>query len=197
MKQLIKNYSFNKTAKTVTFTDFSSIRLDRILLITDVTNNTLIYQFNNSQLGGTVGTNVLTLTYNTNTSAFNNTDALQIFYDSATGDPTYDAPSIGNVGACKLTKGGTVGEQVTCTSANTDYSMASAMAAGTKYLAIYSLSDILVAMGEASGPMTGVFVSGGVSTVFPVTVTGTTAYDKAHVQSQTAGAVVRFTSMGD
>jgi hypothetical protein len=98
MKQVVKNYTFSKTAGTVTFSDFSSIRLDRILLITDVTNNTVIYQFNTSSLGGTVSTNVLTLTYVTNTASFNNTDALQIFYDSASGDPIYDLPIVeGNI----------------------------------------------------------------------------------------------------
>lgn len=82
-KILIDNYTFNKATKQITFTDYSGpgIRLDKILLITDVTNNTIIYQFNSSSLGGTVSSNVLTLTYNTNTGSFNNTDKLQIFYD--------------------------------------------------------------------------------------------------------------------
>ncbi len=81
MKIQVVNYSFNKATKQITFTDYSAIRLDQILLITDVTNNTVIYQFNDSTKGGTVATNVLTLTYDTNTVAFNNTDKLQIFYD--------------------------------------------------------------------------------------------------------------------
>lgn len=90
MKQIIKNWTFSKTAKTITFNDFSSIVLSRVLLITDVTNNTIIYQFNNTSLAGTVATNVLTLTYNTATSAFNNSDDLQIFYNNAAADPNYD-----------------------------------------------------------------------------------------------------------
>ena len=99
MKQTIKNYSFDKTAKTVTFSDFGSISLDRLFLITNVTSNTIIYQFNDSSLGGTVAGNVLTLTYNTGSMA--NTDKLQIIYDAASGDPTYDATGttfvVGNV----------------------------------------------------------------------------------------------------
>jgi hypothetical protein len=75
----IKNYSFNKTAKTVTFTDYASIDLDSVLLITNVTSNIIIYRFNDSTKGGTVATNVLTLTYDT--SSMSNTDKLQIFYD--------------------------------------------------------------------------------------------------------------------
>jgi hypothetical protein len=97
IKQLVKNYSFDKAAKTVTFTDFVAIRLDRVLLVTDVTNNTVIYQFNSSALGGTANTNVLSLTFNTNTSAFNNTDSLQVFYDAASGDPTYDTVAVQGV----------------------------------------------------------------------------------------------------
>lgn len=73
------SYSFNKTAKTITFTGFVA-NLERVLLITDVTNNTVIYQFNDATLGGTLSNNVLTLTYNTNTASFANTDKLQIFY---------------------------------------------------------------------------------------------------------------------
>jgi len=92
MKQLIKNYSFDKTAKTVTFSDFSSIRLDRVLLITNVTANVVIYQFNDPALGGTASTNVLTLTFNT--SGMSNSDDLQIIYDCATGDPTYDTQPV-------------------------------------------------------------------------------------------------------
>lgn len=92
MKQIISTYSFDKIAKTVTFTDFASISLSRILLITNVTANTIVYQFNNPALGGTVAGNVLTLTFDT--SAMNNTDKLQIIYDCAIGDPLYDTTSI-------------------------------------------------------------------------------------------------------
>lgn len=73
------SYTFNKVAKTITFTGFAA-NLERLLLVTDVTNNTIIYQFNDATKGGTLSNNVLTLTYNTNTGAFNNTDSLQIFY---------------------------------------------------------------------------------------------------------------------
>ena len=49
-------------------------------MITDVTNGTIIYQFNDISKGGTLVNNTLTLTYNTNVSGFSNTDNLQIFY---------------------------------------------------------------------------------------------------------------------
>lgn len=78
MKVLVSNYTFNKTAKTVTFTDYGSIVLDNVLLITNVTDNIIIYNFASSGKGGTVATNVLTLDYDT--TAMDNTDDLQIFY---------------------------------------------------------------------------------------------------------------------
>lgn len=85
MKQLITNYTFNKTAKTVTISGFSSaIALNQLLLITNVTRNIIIYNFADPSLGGSItGTNpsVLTLTYDT--SAMDNSDKLQIFMDVA------------------------------------------------------------------------------------------------------------------
>jgi len=104
---------------------------------------------------------------------------------------------MGGVTAAKLKKLGTVSEEVTCTNANTDYPMANAMVAGSKYLSVFSGSGCIVSMGEATTSTVGVYVAAGTPTVFPVTVTGTAADDKAHVQSATAGAVVRFTSMSD
>lgn len=105
--------------------------------------------------------------------------------------------SLSGVSACKLQKTYTVAEDVTLTDASTDYPMANAMAAGTKYLCVYCASAVKVAMGAATSATNGVWVGAGQPTVFPVTVTGTTADDKAHAQSATAGAVVTFTSMRD
>ena len=84
MKKLIENYTFDKTAKTVTFTDYSAanpISLENILLVTNVTDNVIIYNFADPAFGGTVADNVLTLTFNT--AAMSNSDKLQIFYDDA------------------------------------------------------------------------------------------------------------------
>lgn len=79
MKAKINNYAFNKTAKTVTFTDYTTIRLDGILLITNVTDGIIIYNFADPAKGGTVLTNVLTLTFDT--AAMEDTDNLLIYYD--------------------------------------------------------------------------------------------------------------------
>lgn len=80
MKTLITNYTFNAASKTITFTDYTSIDLNRVLLITNATTNTIIYNFASSTLGGTVSGNTLTLTYNT--GSMSNIDKLQIYYDT-------------------------------------------------------------------------------------------------------------------
>lgn len=87
MKVIIPDYTFNAASKTITFSAFSSIDLERVLVITNVTSNVMIYNFVNPAMGGTVSGNVLTLTYNT--TSMSNTDRLQIYYDyqeSATDD---------------------------------------------------------------------------------------------------------------
>jgi len=58
MKILYEDYTFNAAAKTVTFNTLSSINLEQLLLITNVTTNTIIYNFANSSLGGVVNDNV-------------------------------------------------------------------------------------------------------------------------------------------
>ena len=75
MKKLLTNYNFNAASKTITFEE--NVVLEQLLLITNVTRNTIIYNFASS--GGTLVGNVLTLSFNT--TAMQNTDALQIFID--------------------------------------------------------------------------------------------------------------------
>lgn len=85
MKIQITNYVFDKSAKTVTFTDYTTIRLDSLLLITNVTDGVIVYNFASPTLGGTVSGNVLTLTYDT--SSMSDSDKLQIFYDDSSIQP--------------------------------------------------------------------------------------------------------------
>jgi hypothetical protein len=75
----IDNYKFDKTAKTITFTDYGSIRLDAVLLITNTTSNVIIYNFADPTKGGTVVNNVLTLAFDT--ASMSNSDSLMIYYD--------------------------------------------------------------------------------------------------------------------
>jgi hypothetical protein len=116
MKKLISNYSFNAAAKTVTFSDYGSITLENVLLVTNVTSNTIIYNFAQPTKGGTVAGNVLTLTYNT--TSMSNGDKLQIYYDDptasnnlATGAAT-SANQTNGTQQSKLTDGTTVASVV-------------------------------------------------------------------------------------
>ena len=79
MKLLESNYIFNPVGQTIVFLDYTVINLQRVLLITDTTNNTIIYNFADPTRGGYAIGNVLTLNYNTSSLGAN--DALQIFYD--------------------------------------------------------------------------------------------------------------------
>jgi len=74
------SYSFNAATSQVTINleDGISPKLEGILLITNVTDNIIIYNFANPTLGGTLSNNVLTLTYST--VAMSNNDKLQIWY---------------------------------------------------------------------------------------------------------------------
>ena len=75
------SYAFDPSAKTVTFSGLSqSITLANILLITNVTRNTIIYNFADVATGAaSFNNNVLTLTFNTTTHSSG--DVLQIFLD--------------------------------------------------------------------------------------------------------------------
>ena len=78
-KKLVKtdigDYSFNALAKEITFSGIDGLTLDQILLITNVTDNTIIYNF--AAKGGTLITSVLTLDYDT--TSMNDTDEFQIW----------------------------------------------------------------------------------------------------------------------
>jgi hypothetical protein len=79
MKVLIENYAFDTAMKQISFTDYQSIRLENVLVITNVSTNQIIYNFASPLLGGNVSGNILTL--NTSTLGMTDNDKLQIFYD--------------------------------------------------------------------------------------------------------------------
>lgn len=92
MKQLLGydtsgTYTFNAAAKTITFSGLAqSITLANILLITNVTANTIIYNFADPTTGAaSFVDNVLTLDYDTSVS-MNSSDVLQIFLDIESKD---------------------------------------------------------------------------------------------------------------
>lgn len=89
MKILVENYTFNSSTRQVTLTDYTSVNLESFLLVTNVTDNIIIYNFADPAKGGTVSTNVLTLDYDT--TAMSNGDSLQIFIDDGESPATNSA----------------------------------------------------------------------------------------------------------
>jgi hypothetical protein len=79
MKYRIATYTFDASAKTITFAP--AITLKGLLLITNVTDGIIIYNFADPALGGVMPADVLTLDYNTST--MDDADDLQIWYDDA------------------------------------------------------------------------------------------------------------------
>jgi hypothetical protein len=78
---IVGGYTFNPANKTVTFTGLQyTITLANILLITNTTANTIIYNFADATNGAvSFADNVLTLDHNT--VSMSATDALQIYID--------------------------------------------------------------------------------------------------------------------
>jgi hypothetical protein len=81
LKLIVNSYTFDASEKKITFTDYNPIVIERVLVVTNITDNIIIYNFADPAKGGTAATNVLTLTYDTATMA--DTDKLQIWYDDA------------------------------------------------------------------------------------------------------------------
>ena len=78
-KVRVTGYTFDASAQTITFTDYTGVSLDGMLLITNVTDQIIIYNFADTAKGGTVSTNVLTLEHDTTSMA--DADDLLIYYD--------------------------------------------------------------------------------------------------------------------
>lgn len=89
MKILVENYTFNSATKQIALTDYTSVNLESFLLITNVTDNIIIYNFADPAKGGTVAGNVLTLDFDT--TGMSNTDNLQIFIDDGESPATNSA----------------------------------------------------------------------------------------------------------
>jgi hypothetical protein len=87
MKVLFQDYTFNAATKQITFNTTDVVSLNQVLVITNVTDNVIIYNFADPAKGGVITNNVLTLTYDTTTMS--NSDSLQIFLDLY-GTPSTD-----------------------------------------------------------------------------------------------------------
>ena len=99
MKYLVSSYTFNPVSKIITFLDqaipFGTFVLENVLMITNVTKNTIIYNFADPTFSGTTlsGDN-LTLAAGVSTVGMSSADRLQIYLDlpaSAITSPTSDS----------------------------------------------------------------------------------------------------------
>lgn len=84
MKKLIGadigSYSFNPATKQITLSGMpSSLSLEQLLVITNVTDGIILYNFADPALGGSISGNAITLEYDT--VSMSSGDSLQIFVD--------------------------------------------------------------------------------------------------------------------
>lgn len=80
MKILANRYSFSPSTRQVFLSGFTTnIALEQLLLITNSSRNTIIYNFADPAAGGIINNNVITLSANTTSMAAS--DRLQIFLD--------------------------------------------------------------------------------------------------------------------
>lgn len=102
MKILVTNYTFDASAKTITFADINPIDLEKVLLITNVTDNIIIYNFAKIGKGGTAATNIMTLDFDT--TSMSDTDELQIYYDDPTATQSVSGTITADVDVSTLAK---------------------------------------------------------------------------------------------
>jgi hypothetical protein len=98
MKQILTNYTFSTSGKSLTLPDFGvshSLDLKRLYLITDVTTNKILYNFaDNTVATATISSNNV-ITLSVLQGGESNSDSLQIIYDTVVGDPVYELPLTG------------------------------------------------------------------------------------------------------
>ena len=82
----VGNYSFSPSTRQITLNNMGGmLTLNNFLVITNVTDNVIIYNFMNPSLGATaLSNNVITLAYNT--TSMSSTDSLQIYVDVSFAD---------------------------------------------------------------------------------------------------------------
>lgn len=95
MKVLVTDYTFNPSTKRITFNGYSNINLEQLLLITNATTNTIIYNFAKANLGAEKF-NANTITLDFNTASMNAADRLQIFIEAPTETLNTTTTSLSN-----------------------------------------------------------------------------------------------------
>ena len=79
MKRLIENYTFNSATKQIIIIDSENIPQEKLLLITNMTDGIIIYNFADNASRGTIQGNIITLNYDT--TSMSDTDKLQIWVE--------------------------------------------------------------------------------------------------------------------
>ncbi len=90
----IGSYTFTPASGNITLSGLETINLEDLVLITNATSGSIIYNFASPTQGGSISSNVITL--ETNTSAMYSTDNLQILVEY--GEPHIDF----DIGAMKV-----------------------------------------------------------------------------------------------
>lgn len=157
-KKLVVNYSFDASAKQVTLTDYNPVVIERLLLITNVTDNIMIFNFADTTKKGTASTNVITLTYDT--TGMDDSDKLQIFYDDvpAAGSTTTVAASASSV-TLLAANSARYGATVFNDSTSVLYLKLGATASNTSYTVKMDAGDYFECPYEYTGIIDGIWVS--------------------------------------
>ena len=91
-RRLATGYTFVAASKTITHADFSDIGLAGIQVITNVTDQIIIYNFADTAKGGTLATDTLTLEYDTTTMS--DSDELMILVEDGIAATPVSATSL-------------------------------------------------------------------------------------------------------
>lgn len=111
---IIESYAFTPSTRTVVVTG-KNIRREQLLLITNVTRNTVIYNFSDPNLGATSYTNAVTTTNGTpvetttivlnyNTSAMSSTDKLSLLVEESYQEITPSESMLDPVGKMRVSE---------------------------------------------------------------------------------------------
>jgi hypothetical protein len=154
MKKLIKNYTFLPNERKIIFNDYTSIDLERVLVITNVTRNIIIYNFADPTKGGNVSGNTLILNYDT--TGMDANDKLQIWYEDI------ELPSLEKTQKRQLGLSGIgVDMQFTIEQANTAYAIPPEPPNDYYTLLVYNSSDVDIFIRFTEGTTNGVGLAAG------------------------------------
>jgi len=164
-KGLPKNYTFSVAAKTITLTDITTVRLDKLALITNTTTNKILYNFADSTVAtATVATNVITLSVLQGGEA--NSDKLRIDYDIESSDTSAFADTIQPVSGTVTANAGT-GTLAVSLAANTPI-----IAAGSALIGKVSIDQVTANANEVvtkTGSVTNATLQTGSNTIGALT----------------------------